>query len=103
MGNLHCRAGQIEEIHKLFLKKHIGSTREILCVLWNARSLNNKILDFIALLEDEGIDIAAVTEHWMSSHHNHITAELRERGYNIQHYCREEKDGGGVGVIYKNT
>ena len=71
------------------------------CVLWNAASLNNKLPDFLALLEDEDLDIAAVTETWMSSQQNNITAELRDNGYNIFHFNRDNKRGGGVALIFK--
>lgn len=65
------------------------------CVLWNAGSLNNKLSDLLALLEDEDLDIAAVTETWMSSQQNNITAELRDIGYNIFHFNRDTRKGGG--------
>ena len=71
------------------------------CVLWNAGSLNNKLSDLLALLEDEDLDIAAVTETWMSSQQNNITAELRDIGYNIFHFNRDTRKGGGVALIFK--
>ena len=38
----------------------------------------------------------------MTTQHNHITAELGEKGYGIYHFNRESKRGGGVALIYKN-
>lgn len=70
--------------------------------MWNAGSLHNKLGTFTDLIDDEDIDIAAVTETWMTSQHNHITAELRDKGYGIYHFNREIKKGGGVALIYKN-
>ena len=71
-------------------------------MLWNAGSLQNKLDDFLSLLEDEELDVAAVTETWMTSQKNNTTAELRERGYNIYHFNRDDKKGGGVALIFKN-
>lgn len=59
--------------------------------------------DFIALLEDEDLDLAAVVETWFPSHHNSVTAQLNEIGYNICHFVREQKKGGGVALIYKKS
>ena len=57
----------------------------------------------MSLLEDEDLDIAAITETWMISQHSHITAELRDIGYNIYHFNRDVKKGGGVALIFRNT
>ena len=72
-------------------------------MLWNARSLNSKLVEFISLLEDEDLDIAAVTETWMISQHSSITAELRDIGYNIYHFNRDTRKGGGVALIFRNA
>lgn len=77
--------------------------QEIKCLVWNPRSLNNKIETFIQYLEDNDIDIAAVSETWLASLNNYITGYLRERGYNIHHYHRDAKKGGGVSIISANT
>ena len=71
------------------------------CILYNAQSLCNKIHDFIAVLQDSDIDIAAITETWLTAHKNTITSELKVAGYNIMHAFRENKRGGGVAIIHK--
>ena len=70
------------------------------CLLWNARSLNNKIDEFVQLLHDNNVDVAFVTETWLSSESGTITFVLREAGYGIEHSYRS-KCGGGVAIIYK--
>ena len=55
------------------------------------------------MLEDEDLDVAAVTETWMISQNNNITAELASRGYGIYHFNRHVKKGGGVALIFKQV
>ena len=56
----------------------------------------------MALLEDADIDAGAVTESWFASQHNYTTAVIRERGYCISHFNRDDRRGGGVALIFKN-
>ena len=56
----------------------------------------------IALLLDCELDVAAITETWFKTELNNCTATLRENGYSIYHFIREEKGGGGVALIYKD-
>ena len=57
----------------------------------------------MALLEDRDLDIAAVTETWLTTQYSNLTAELSEKGYSIYHFHRESKRGGGVALIFRNT
>lgn len=72
-------------------------------MLWNARSLNNKLDNFTSLLEDADIEVAAITETWFASQHNNSTAIIRDKGYSISHLNRDDRRGGGVALIYKNN
>ena len=72
-------------------------------MVWNARSLNNKIESFIQSLEDNDIQIGAVGETWFGSSNNYVTAYLRDHGYNIHHQHRETQKGGGVSIIFSNS
>ena len=78
------------------------SKQEISCLLWNPCSLQNKVGDFTAQLEDGDIDAAAVVETWFTSQHNSVTAAIRDKGYSITHFNREEKGGGGVALVYRS-
>ena len=71
------------------------------CLLWNAQSLNNKIEFLIQLLQDESIDICFVCETWLTSQNNHVTALLKESGFNISHVYRTDRKGGGVAILFK--
>ena len=55
----------------------------------------------LTLLIDGERDVAAVTETWFKAQLNNCTATLRENGYSIFHFHRENKGGGGVALIYK--
>ena len=71
--------------------------------MWNAGSLQNKLDDLLSLLEDEDLDVAAITETWFTTQNNNITAELGEKGFSIYHFNREIKKGGGVALIFRNN
>ena len=73
------------------------------CLLWNPRSLQNKILDFIQTLVDNDIDIAFVTETWMTNANNLTSGLLKESGYNMFHSFRTDQRGGGVAILTKTS
>ena len=57
-------------------------------------------------LLDGNPDIIFLTETWLSTEKNNITAEIKEYGYVLYHKIRKhrEKDrGGGVGVMVKSN
>ena len=70
--------------------------------MWNARSLNNKTYEFMQLLDDNDVDVALVTETWLSGESGTTTFSIKEMGYEIEHSHRSKK-GGGVAIIYKPT
>lgn len=70
--------------------------------MWNAQSLNNKIIDFIQTLEDNSIDLGLVSESWLQSQNNTVTAVIKEAGYNIYHSNRTVQRGGGVAILSKS-
>ena len=76
--------------------------QEFNCLLWNARSLNNKLHHLTTLLLEEDLDVVFITETWFKSQKNNCTATLRENGYSIFHFNRTDRGGGGVAFIYKD-
>ena len=52
------------------------------------------------LLHDNQVDIAFITETWLSEESNTITFAIREAGYEIEHAYRS-KTGGGVAILWK--
>ena len=72
------------------------------CACWNVRSLNNKVDQVMNFLDDSDIAIFFVTETWLTDQNNNTTAQLKSHGYRIYHVHRSEKNGGGVGIIFKS-
>ena len=57
----------------------------------------------MSLLLDDELDIALITETWFKSQVNNCTAILRENGFSIVHFNREDKGGGGVAAIFRHS
>ena len=70
-------------------------------MLFNPRSLNNKLSKIIAYLNDNLIDIAGICESWLTDSHSPATATLKMHGYNIIHQYREDQRGGGTALLFK--
>ena len=76
------------------------------CSLWNVCSMNNKLPELMEHLTDTNRDVIFLTETWLTSEKNDITAEVKDYGYKLLHKIRKhrEKDrGGGVGALLKST
>ena len=70
------------------------------CFVWNAQSLVNKVDEVVQLLVDNQVDIACITETWLSSESSSTTFAIKEAGYEIEHAYRSKR-GGGVAIICK--
>ena len=72
------------------------------CLCWKVQSLCNKTDKVLQLLTDNGVEIACITETWMSSENNHTTSIVKSFGYSITHFYTVNCRGTGVAIIYKN-
>lgn len=68
--------------------------------MWNAQSLNNKVHVLIQLLYDNQVDLALISETWLSSENSVTTCAVKEAGYEIDHSYRSKR-GGGVAILWK--
>ena len=98
--------GAEKERFKLEGKHGGGSDVEsaLKCSLWNVRSLNNKLSGIMEHLMDHGSDVIFLTETWLQSDSNSITAEIKTYGYKLLHDRRKDRAkerGGGVGIMVK--
>lgn len=71
--------------------------------MWNPKSLNNKIYQFLQVLEDNSIHLAFICETWFQSQNNMVTALLKEFGFSTFHSNRTDKGGGGVAIISRGN
>jgi hypothetical protein len=74
----------------------------IKCLVWNAQSLNNKVDECTQLLYDNQVDIAFITETWLSDEGSVTTFAIKEAGYKIDHAYRSKR-GGGVAILWKSS
>ena len=52
---------------------------------------------------DYKADIVFITETWMTSNKNKITATVKDYGYTLYHKIREHDEkfqGGGIGILF---
>ena len=55
---------------------------------------------------DYNADVVFLTETWMESDKNDITAKIKDHGYKLLHTRRknrEKETGGGVGIMVRST
>ena len=70
--------------------------------LWNAQSLRNKIEITKQYILENDLDMMLVTESRIKeSGNDEVIGKLRPPGYKLEHVPRSNKDGGGVGLIFK--
>ena len=78
----------------------------IQCALWNVRSLNNKLPDVMEHITDIDPEVVFLTETWLESDKNSVTAEAKTYGYKLLHNRRKDRakeKGGGVGILVKTN
>ena len=80
-----------------------NANRHIKLCLLNAQSLVNKATDICELIQQEQIDILALTETWLYKNEDVVLNEATPPGYKILHTPRNSGRGGGVGVIYNES
>ena len=69
--------------------------------LLNVRSLRKKA-DFITDYACENdIDILCLTETWLTDNDASLISAIVPHGYKFQHLPRNDRRGGGVGVLFK--
>ena len=68
--------------------------------------MNNKLPDLMEHILDYHPDIVFLTETWMTSEKNNITADVKKYGFELVHKIRKDRfkeRGGGVGTLIRNV
>ena len=74
------------------------------CSLWNVTSMMHKTDEIMEHILDRNSDLVFLTETWLTSDNNHVTALVKTYGYELLHERRrnrEKETGGGVGILIK--
>ena len=82
------------------LPKPTSGSGRLRCLLTNARSLKNKLLDFQAAVYSADLDIIAVTETWLNS--CILDHEILPSGYQLHRKDRQDRQGGGILFASRN-
>ena len=67
--------------------------------------MQNKSNEVMECLLDQMADIAFITETWLTSQNNDVTANVKSYGFNLCHTIRQDVNksrGGGVGILCRN-
>ena len=73
---------------------------------WNVQSIKNKCAEVLQHISDYNADIVFLSETWMETEKNDVTAMIKESGFKMLHnrrLNREKLTGGGVGIIVKSS
>ena len=73
------------------------------CALLNCRSVVNKTQVIQSKLSTNNLDICALTEMWMKSDDNLTPISICPPGYNFIAEPRQDRMGGGLAIVYKDT
>ena len=72
---------------------------------WNVQSIKNKCAEVLQHISDYNADIVFLSETWMETEKNDVTAMIKESGFKMLHnrrLNREKLTGGGVGILLWN-
>ena len=73
--------------------------------VWNLHSLQNKFAESMEHIIDYSTDFAFISETWLTTPTNDVTAYMITRGYTFHHAVRLDsvkKRGGGVGILCRS-
>ena len=82
------------------------SKNTLKCLVFNCQSICNKCTQVMECATDYDADVMFLSETWLRSRRNEVTAEVDEFGYALYHTIRKNRakeTGGGVGVLVKKT
>lgn len=75
---------------------------KLVIAVWNVQSIQNKYAEVLEHIIDCSADVVLLSETWLTSQTNDVTAYVQTRGYYLKHIFRQDdvkSRGGGVGVL----
>ena len=107
MPVLYSLSKKVEENNSVLQVKKLNCQSDGSCKVmsWNVWSIlnDNKLNNFLLVLQDNDIMIACISETWFDSNNGKFTATIKNAAFDIIHAYREKKRGGGSAIIYKKT
>jgi exonuclease III len=76
-------------------------TKSLQLGLINACSVRNKYLDISDHVKEMNFDLCFMCETWLKPADRDVVAALKGTLYNFDHVCRENRVGGGIGLLSK--
>ena len=71
-------------------------------LVWNVRSICNKVNVVMQYIVASGATVACITESWLTDPHNFITFKIKSYGYNVSHTHAGKIRQGAEYVLYIN-
>ena len=70
-------------------------------MIWNVWSIlnENKLKNFLQILDDNDIKLACVTETWFDSEVGTFSKVIKDEGYILHHAYRNNRRGGGCAIL----
>ena len=102
------RTREVEEEFKP-MKVRLGYSMgndSLRCAVFNTQSICNKCPQLMVHTVDHDVDVILLSETWLKSKKNEVTAMTEEQGYKLHHTPRKNRakeTGGGVGVLVKKS
>ncbi|XP_022791547.1 uncharacterized protein LOC111330848 [Stylophora pistillata] len=69
----------------------------------NAQSVRNKTADFVDYVCERKYDLVAIIETWLQPRDAALRTELCPPGHKFIDFPRQERIGGGIGLLYKDS
>ena len=81
----------------------VNSDSNIKFALLNAQSANNKSESICDFITSQKLDICAITETWLRDNDPSSLGAITPNGYDAYHVPRQDRSGGGVAIVYKQS
>ena len=96
----HVNFNNLTQINISPEAKAVSAEQRLKFCLWNAQSIRNKTACFA---DERKIDLAALTETWLTDRDSAVKVECLPNGYNIFDHPRTRHKGGGTALACRSN